>query len=100
MVQGRNFEMTRNEFFIRLNSIRQKHPMLGRNGDMTLNELVYMLRMEDDDWCISDNIGGCIPSVKETFIPTRWLGKKIKSIDWDEEANEVSDTNVIYINYK
>ena len=92
--------MTKNEFFIKLNGIIKKHPMIAKSNPMSLNELVYMLRMEDEDYCISDNEGGCIPSVNETFIPTRLLAKKIKSVEWDEEANEMSDTNVIFVNYK
>lgn len=92
--------MTKNEFFIKLNEILKKHPMISKSNPMSLNELVYILRMEEEDWSISDNEGGCIPSVKETFIPTRLLAKKIKSVEWDEEANEMSDTNVIFVNYK
>ena len=92
--------MTKNEFFTKLNAIIKKHPMIAKSNPMSLNELVYVLRMEDEDWCISDNVGGCIPSVKESFVPTKWLAKKIKSIDWDEEVNEISDTNVIFVTYK
>ena len=92
--------MTKNEFFIKLNGIIKKHPMITKSNPMSLNELIYVLRMEDEDYCISDNLGGCIPSVKETFVPTRLLAKKIKSVEWDEEANEMSDTNVIFVNYK
>lgn len=92
--------MTKNEFFIKLNGILKKHPMIVKSNPISLNELVYILRMEEEDWSISDNLGGCIPSVKETFIPTRLLAKKIKSVEWDEEANEMSDTNVIFVNYK
>ena len=92
--------MTKSEFFVKLNAIIAKHPMIAKSNPMSLNELVYVLRMEDEDWSISDNEGGCIPSVKETFIPTRLLAKKIKSVEWDEEGNEMSDTNVIFVNYK
>ena len=92
--------MTKLDFFVRLNNILKKYPMIAKSNPMSLNELIYILRMEDDDWCISDNAGGCIPSVKETFVPTRWLAKKIKSIEWDEEANKMSDVNVIFIEYK
>lgn len=92
--------MTNAEFFKKLNGIIKKHPMIAKSNPMSLNELVYVLRMEDDNYCISDNEGGCIPSVKETFISTRLLAKKIKSVEWDEEVNEISDTNVIFVNYK
>ena len=92
--------MTNNEFFTKLNGILSKYPLIAKSNPMSLNELVYVLRMEDEDYCINDNLGGCIPSVKETFIPTRLLAKKIKSVEWDEEVNEISDTNVIFVNYK
>lgn len=92
--------MTRNEFFTKLNEMLKKYPLIAKNNPISLNELVYILRMDDEDYCISDNLGGCIPSVKETFIPTKLLAKKIKSVEWDEEANEESDTNVIFVEYK
>lgn len=92
--------MTKSEFFVKLNAIIAKYPMIAKSNPMSLNELVYVLRMEDEDWSISDNEGGCIPSVKESFIPTRLLAKKIKSVEWDEEVNEMSDTNVIFVDYK
>jgi len=92
--------MTRSEFFKKLNGIIAKHPMIAKSNPISLNEFVYVLRMEDEDYSISDNVGGCIPSVKETFVPTKWLAKKIKAIDWDEDVNNESDTNVIFIEYK
>lgn len=92
--------MTRNEFFTKLNEMLKKYPLIAKSNPISLNELVYILRMDDEDYCISDNLGGCIPSVKETFIPTKLLAKKIKSVEWDEEANEESDTNVIFVEYK
>lgn len=92
--------MTRNEFFTKLNEMLKKYPLIAKSNPISLNELVYMLRMDDEDYCISDNVGGCIPSVKETFVPTKWLTKKIKAIDWDEDVNNESDTNVVYVDYK
>ena len=92
--------MTRGEFFTKLNEMLKKYPLIAKSNPISLNELVYMLRMDDEDYCISDNVGGCIPSVKETFVPTKWLAKKIKAINWDEDANNESDTNVVYVDYK
>lgn len=91
--------MTNNEFLVKLNGIISKYPIIAKSNPLSMNELVYILRMEDEDYCISDNKGGCIPSVKESFIPTRTLSKKIKNISWDEEANDYSDTNVIFVDY-
>ena len=92
--------MTNNEFFTKLNVFLSKYPLIAKSNPISLNYLLYVLLMQDEDYCISDNLGGCIPSVKETFIPTRLLAKKIKSVEWDEEVNEISDTNVIFVNYK
>ena len=38
--------MNRNEFFAKLNAITAKHPMIAKSNPISLNELVYMLRME------------------------------------------------------
>lgn len=92
--------MTRNEFFTKLNEMLKKYPLIAKSNPISLNELVYMLRMDDEDYCISDNVGGYIPSVKEAFVPARWLARKIKAIDWDEDVNNESDTNVVYVEYK
>lgn len=81
--------MTNVEFQAELKEMYAKHPMIARSNPKTLNELVYVLRMEGDrDYSISDNEGGCIPSVRETFIPTRWLAKKVVSIEWEEFEDE------------
>ena len=77
--------MTNVEFKAQLDAMFAKHPMLARSNPKTLNELIYVLRMEGDrDYSISDDEGGCIPSVRETFVPTRWLAKKVVSIEWEE----------------
>lgn len=81
--------MSRSEFFIKLNEMFSKHPMIAKSNPKTLNELIYVLRMEgDQDYCISTNDGSCIPSVRETFVPTKTLAKKVISIDWHEESDE------------
>ena len=85
--------MTRGEFFNKLNEMFSKHPMIARSNPKTLNELMYVLRMEGDrDYAISTNDGSCIPSVRETFVPTKTLAKKVVSIDWHEETDEECGT--------
>lgn len=80
--------MTRAEFFGKLNEMFGKHPMLARSNPKTLNELMYVLRMEGDrDYAISTNDGSCIPSVRETFVPAKTLAKKVMSIDWHGETD-------------
>ena len=77
--------MTNVEFMEKLDAMYAKHPMIARSNPKSLNELMYVLRMEGDrDYSISTNDGGCIPSVRETFVPTRDLAKKVVSIEWEE----------------
>ena len=81
--------MTNVEFQAKLEEMYAKHPMIARSKTKSLNELMYVLRIEGDrDYSISDNEGGCIPSVRETFVPTRWLAKKVVSIEWEEFEDE------------
>jgi hypothetical protein len=81
--------MTNTEFMNKLDVMYAKHPMIARSNPKSLNELTYVLRMEGDrDYSISTNDGGCIPSVRETFIPTRTLAKKVISIEWEEFEDE------------
>ena len=81
--------MTNAEFQAKLEAMYAKHPMIARSNPKSLNELMYVLRMEGDrDYAISDNEGGCIPSVRETFVPTRTLAKKVTSIEWEEFEDE------------
>lgn len=81
--------MTNIEFQSKLEAMYAKHPMIARSSPKSLNELMYVLRMEGDrDYSISDNEGGCIPSVRETFVPTKWLAKKVVSIEWEEFEDE------------
>lgn len=81
--------MTNTEFQVKLDAMFAKHPMIARSNPKSLNELMYVLRMEGDrDYAISDNEGGCIPSVRETFVPSRTLAKKIVSIEYEEYEDE------------
>ncbi len=81
--------MTNVEFQTKLNAMFAKHPMIARSNPKSLNELMYVLRMEgDQDYSISTNDGYCIPSVKETFVPSRDLAKKVVSIEWEEFEDE------------
>lgn len=66
-----------------------KHFTIEKSKVKSINELVYTLRMSEKDFClnvIGKDIGCvCIPSAKESFIPTRYLEKKIVSIEYDTE---------------
>ena len=81
--------MTNVEFQAKLKEMYAKHPMIARSNPKSLNELMYVLRMESDrDYSISDNEGGCIPSVRETFVPTITLAKKVVAIEYEEFEDE------------
>ena len=81
--------MTNAEFQIKLNEMYAKHPMIAFSNPKSLNELLYVLRMEgEQDYCLSTNDGMCIPSVRETFVPSRDLAKKVVSIEWEEFEDE------------
>lgn len=81
--------MTNAEFMNKLGEMYTKHPMIALSNPKSLNELMYVLRMEGDrDYSISTNDGGCIPSVRETFVSTRTLAKKVVSIEWEEFEDE------------
>lgn len=85
--------MTNTEFMKKLDEMYAKHPMIARSNPKSLNELIYVLRMEGDrDYSISTNDGGCIPSVRETFVPSRDLAKKVMSIEWEEFEDEECGT--------
>ena len=86
--------MTNVEFQGKLEAMYARHPMIARSNPKSLNELMYVLRMEGDrDYSISDNEGGCIPSVRETFVPTRTLAKKVVAIEYEEFEDEYEGEN-------
>ena len=81
--------MTNAEFQAKLEAMYAKHPMIARSNPKSLNELMYVLRVEGDrDYAISDNEGGCIPSVRETFVPSRTLARKVVSVEYEEYEDE------------
>jgi hypothetical protein len=81
--------MTNTEFMTKLDAMYAKHPMIARSNPKSLNELMYVLRMEGDrDYSISADDGSCIPSVRETFVPSKELAKKVTNIWWEEFEDE------------
>lgn len=94
--------MTNVEFQAKLEEMYAKHPMIARSNPKSLNELMYVLRMEGDrDYSISTNDGSCIPSVRETFVSSRELAKKVTSIEWEEfEDDEYGTYGAIIVDLK
>jgi hypothetical protein len=94
--------MTNAEFMSKLDAMYAKHPMIARSNPKSLNELMYVLRMEGDrDYSISTNDGSCIPSVRETFVSTMTLAKKVVSIEWEEfEDDDYGTCGAIIVDLK
>ena len=94
--------MTNAEFQIQLKAMYAKHPMIAISNPKSLNELMYVLRMEGDrDYAISTNDGSCIPSVRETFVSSRELARKVMSIEWEEfEDEEYGTCGAIIVDLK
>lgn len=84
--------MTNSEFMTWIENEYAKHFIIKGDKVKSINELVYAIRMSEKDFClnvIGTEVGCvCIPSAKESFIPTRYLEKKIVSIEYDTEEPE------------
>lgn len=84
--------MTNKEFQNKLQEMYNKYSVIKLSKQKSFNELTYVLRMSENDYQINmysqkePNSWGMIPSVKETFIPSRDLAKKVVSVTFDEEA--------------
>ena len=93
--------MTNLEFEKKLKEAYSKHPIIAKSEKKSINELSYVLRMTNEDYClnITDGNGSfmCVPSVKETFIPTHILAQKIETIEFDEEISEEDGVNLVII---
>ena len=93
--------MTNLEFQKKLEEIYSAHFTISKSKKKSINELSYALRMSDEDYClnITDGNGAfwCVASVKETFIPTYILAKKIEEIEFDDEIYEEYGTNLLII---
>lgn len=95
--------MTHSEFLNKLDTMFARYPLLEKSNPKSVNELVYVLRMDldGDDYCLNviDGNGGCmcIPSVKESFIPSYILICKIKGIEYDEEIFEEYGKHLVII---
>lgn len=85
--------MTNMEFNAWLSAEFEKYPMLNfrfKKNEFSFNELTYVLRRSGCDVCIttidpdSESSFGIIPSVIETFIPSRDLARMVTRFEYDE----------------
>ena len=80
--------MTNNEFQVKLDNLFKKYlPISGKIK--TINELIYVLRHDDDveDYNININSksqGFSFGFAKDCFYPTKQLALKIQSIEYEE----------------
>ena len=81
--------MTNVEFQKHLEEMYSKFPIIARSKQKTINELVFVLRHDDDvkDYCLnidSESEGFSFGMLKECFHPVRHLALKIKSLEYEE----------------
>lgn len=83
--------MTNAAFQNKLKEIYSSYNFIGKSERKTLNTLLYMLRMDEEvaDYNVNlvDEVGEivCIPSVKECFVPTKYLAMYVKKVECEEE---------------
>lgn len=81
--------MTNNEFQDWLAAEFAKYPLLNKSNPKSVNELVYVLRMSGKDFTLNetDENGGFsfVPTVRDAFMPTRFLAKKVVGIEYEED---------------
>lgn len=97
--------MTNAEFLSKLNAMFNEYPIIAKSKVKTLNELVYVLRMQNEEYQLNttDTKNGAfsfIPSAKETFIPSRELAKKIVSVGFNENAYKEYGINLLVVKLK
>lgn len=83
--------MTNNEFMTKLNTMFKKYLPMAKQP-ISINELIYVLRHDDDveDYCVNINSksqGFSFGFVKDCFYPTRQLALKINSITYEEDKD-------------
>ena len=85
--------MTNVEFQAKLQQMYAENPMIARSKKKTVNEILYLLRMDkDNDYNVSvmeDGAWSCIPSVKECFVGVKTLARHVKSIVCDDEEENL-----------
>lgn len=81
------------EFKAWLNKEISRYPLIAKSNPLSLNELCYVLRLSGKDFAVcwnNDSGFSCIPSIAESYIPSRDLSLKVKLVDYDS-ADESED---------
>lgn len=84
--------MTNAEFQVKLAAMYNEYPMIAISKKKTINELVFVLRHDNDipDYCLNINSksqGFSFGLLKESFFPVRSLALKIDSLEYEEDAD-------------
>lgn len=85
--------MTNAEFQKHFKEMRDSYRLIGRGDNLTVNELLYMLRMDKQipDYNVNiiteDDKVFCIFSVKQCFVPTKSLAWYVKEIELEEDCD-------------
>lgn len=81
------------EFKAWLNKEISQYQLIAKSNPLSLNELCYVLRLSGKDFAVcwnNDSGFSCIPSIAESYIPSRDLSLKVKLVDYDS-ADESED---------
>lgn len=71
----------------------KQYPLIVQSNPISVNELCYVLRLSRKDFSVcwnNDSGFSCIPSIAESYIPSRNLALKVKIVDYDP-ADESED---------
>lgn len=95
--------MTNVEFQKHLEEMYNKFPMIAKSKQKTINELVFVLRHDEEvkDYCLnidSESEGFSFGMLKECFHPVRHLALKIKSLEYEECDESEYPVLVAYTN--
>ena len=85
--------MTNAEFQKKLEKMYESHSIITKEKRKTFNELIWTLRQDNIDYNISippykEDGWLCIPSIKECFIPVKWLAMHVEAVELDECEND------------
>lgn len=81
------------EFKAWFNNEISQYPLIAKSNPLSLNELCYVLRLSGKDFAVcwnNDSGFSCVPSIAESYIPSRDLSLKVKLVDYDS-ADESED---------
>ena len=81
--------MTNAEFQKKLEEMYKEYPLIARSKKKTINELIFVLRHDDEvpDYCLNINSksqGFSFGLLKESFFPVRDLALKVNSLEYSE----------------